>query len=221
MSYTVQKLVENIEGCVFGYTQSDEISLLLRNNQTLNTNAWFDNNLSKILSVSASMATLYFNERFRELTRGLGEEFEWHPSVCERLWGKLTDRNFVAYDTSRTKGAIFDARAFVLPEEEVVNYFIWRQEDCSKNSIQMLAQSIYPHKELQGLHTGELKDKMMAEGKANWDEVDTRFKLGITVYKRPTEVSTPNGRVVRNKVYEDLDTPVFVENRDFVEKWLK
>ena len=222
MSETTQALVSQIEGCVFGYTESDEISLLLRNNQTLETNAWFDNNISKILSVSTSIATLAFNRAFSNGVEELTSAWDWHKLHLKGIYGEALNENVLnAWKRSANKGALFDARVFVLPEEEVTNYFLWRQEDASKNSIQMLAQSIYPHKELQGIHTGDLQNKMFTENGINWNDVPVRFKRGIACYRQPVVVDTPNGQTTRNKVVEDLNIPIFSDDRDFVERWLK
>ena len=158
MARTAAKLLEDVEGCVFAYTQSDEISLLLKNDQTLETNAWFDNNLSKIISLSASIATLNFNRYFAKNV----EEYDDNCNVDE----KVMDAYYKAVD----RGATFDARAFVIPEGEVVNYFIWRQEDATKNSIQMVAQANFSHKQLQGLNCDQLQEKLFQEKGINWGE---------------------------------------------------
>ena len=69
MRETMKYLCENIQGCKLGYTQSDEISLLLVDYDDINTAAWFDYNILKIVSVSASMATLAFNKAFNILDK--------------------------------------------------------------------------------------------------------------------------------------------------------
>ena len=58
MQETMKYLCENIQGCVFGYTQSDEISLILIDYKKLNSSAWFDYEVQKMCSVSASMTTV-------------------------------------------------------------------------------------------------------------------------------------------------------------------
>ena len=63
MQDTTKYLCENVQGCVLGYTQSDEITLVLVDYKTLDTTSWFDNNIQKIVSVSASMATMAFNRK--------------------------------------------------------------------------------------------------------------------------------------------------------------
>ena len=62
MQYTTEQLCKNVQGCVFGYCQSDEISLLLVDYKKLNSDAWFDYNIQKCSSVAASLATNYFKE---------------------------------------------------------------------------------------------------------------------------------------------------------------
>ena len=205
MINTTKYLLENIEGCVFAYTQSDEISLLLKNDQTNETNAWFDNNLSKIISLSASMATLAFNKHFSEEV----DEFCWNIDT------KIEQ----AYLTSLEKGAMFDSRAFVIPESEIVNYFIFRQQDCVRNSIQMVAQANFSHKELQKLDCDQLQEKLFQEKGINWGEdIPTKYKRGVAIYKKQVEVETPNGVVIRNKPFIDKEIPIFTQDRKFVEE---
>ena len=67
MQTTMTHLCENIQGCVLGYTQSDEITLILVDYEHLNSSAWFDYDVQKLCSVSASMATMVFNKYFREI----------------------------------------------------------------------------------------------------------------------------------------------------------
>lgn len=58
---TTQRLLEEIQGAKVAYTQSDEISLMLTDFDELNTDAWFDYNLQKMVSVAASYCTAIFN----------------------------------------------------------------------------------------------------------------------------------------------------------------
>lgn len=210
MARTTQKLCANIQGCVFGYVQSDEISLLLLDNQRKETNAWFDKNLSKILSVSASMATLYFNQFLREeidaLSNNLFEDF------CP------------AYTKALDKGALFDSRAFVLPDEEVVNYFIWRQQDAMKNSILSFAQSKMSFKELQGKKCYELQE-ILKERNTPWEDLPIHLQRGIACYKQNIVVgesidivSQEKKPLYRNRVLIDFLLPLFVENKNFIKE---
>ena len=74
MNRTMKYLCENIQGCMLGYTQSDEISLLLVDYQTLTTDSWFDDTVQKMCSISASMATLAFNKAWKEVVDEWGEK---------------------------------------------------------------------------------------------------------------------------------------------------
>ena len=62
MDATAAFLCKNIQGAKFAFVQSDEISILITDFDDLATSAWFDNNIQKMVSVSASLATAKFNE---------------------------------------------------------------------------------------------------------------------------------------------------------------
>lgn len=162
---TVKMLVDNVQGCVLGYSQSDEISLLLKDWDTFQSQAWFDNKLQKIVSVVASMCTAYWQQN------------------CNLLDGERTSGS----DKFAGKTALFDARAFNVPKEDVVNYFLWRQIDWERNSIQMLAQSVYSHKQLQGVSCKELVTKLEDEKGIIWGNLHPVQKLGETYVKGSDE----------------------------------
>lgn len=185
MSQTAKFLCENIAGCKLAYYQSDEISLLVTNDDKLTTEAWFDNNLQKIVSISASMATAYFNSL----------EWEGKPS----------------------KLAMFDSRVFILPVDEVNNYFLWRQNDATKNSISMLAQANYSQKQLQNLNGNDMQDKLMKEKGINWNDLSTWKKRGLCV-KRQNIIKEKG---VRNPYIIDLEIPVFSQDLDYVERYVR
>lgn len=178
---TCQYLAKNVMGCKLAYTQSDEISLLITNYEKLTTQSWFDNNLQKIVSVAASLATAKFNEVMKET----------YP-----------DKEL----------ALFDARAWVVPQDEVNNYFLWRQQDATKNSISMVAQANFPHKSLQGLNGKQMQDKLMLERDVNWNDLPVWQKRGVCIVK---EIYTKNG-ALRSRWAVDEDTPVFSQDTDYI-----
>lgn len=149
MAKTTRYLCQEIQGAQVGYTQSDEITLLLTDFATNQTEAWFDGNVQKIVSIAASLATAKFNEL--------------RP-------GKL---------------ALFDARVFTIPDPvEVVNSFIWRQKDATRNSIAMLAQAHFSQARLHEVSTGGMQAMLWVEKGINWDQEDPRFKRGTIVVPR-------------------------------------
>lgn len=168
MANTGAQLCEEIQGCQFAYIQSDEVSLLLHDYKKLNSQAWFDKNLQKIVSISAARASIIFERYFQQ-------------------------------------SQVFDARAFVLPESEVCNYFIWRQKDWLRNSVQMLARSLYSHKELIGKKTQDLHEMCFTKGH-NWNNLAPHIKRGLCTY--PT------------LPFIDHDIPNFNEDRNYIEKHL-
>lgn len=200
MQQTTKALCENIQGCKIGYVESDEISLLLTDYDTLQTDAWFDYSVQKICSVSASMATLFFNKYWQKNV----EEFS------------CTDEEY--YEVLKKKselGAYFDARAFNLPKEEVTNYFIWRQNDATRNSIQSLAQANFSQKQIHSLNNSQLQDKLHEEKGINWNDCKTVEKRGSCV------IHVFDKSINRSRWIVDEEIPVFTQNRDYIENILK
>ena len=177
MVRTMEYLCKNIQGCVFGYTQSDEITLLLIDYQTLDTDAWFDYEVQKMCSISASMATMAFNRYFDEWFNN------WIIANDMEPRGKGWDdeelvKRFKAYDAAQEKGAMFDARCFNIPKEEACNLVYWRQLDATRNSIQMVGQANFSHSELQGCSCNVIQDMLHEQRGINWNDFPTRWKRG-------------------------------------------
>lgn len=125
----------------------------------------------------------------------------------------------------RNKGAFFDARAFSLPRNEVVNCFIWRQQDATRNSIQALAQSLYSHNELQGINCNSLQDKMFTEKGVNWNDLTTYQKRGACAVKRmmKKKVTLKDGSstiIERPEWIIDFNIPIFTQDRDYINSLL-
>lgn len=168
MQDTAAYLMAEIQGCVFAFSQSDEISLFLRDYDSLNTESWYGSNVQKLVSVSASLATAKFNHVAS--SQGLGL-------------------------------AHFDSRAFILPKEEVVNYFIYRQHDGVRNSIQMMGQKFLGHKECQGKNNNILKEMLEANGN-NWYDTEQVFRHGFAIVKGELP---------------DTSLDLFKDNRSYIE----
>ena len=175
MQQTTLMLCQNIQGCVFGYTQSDEITLVLVDYDTHDTDAWFDYSVQKMCSVAASMCTLYFDKAFGNMY------FEW---TLNRELNDATDKLDKAYLRAIKNGAMFDARVFNIPKEEVTNCVLWRQQDATRNSISSLAQAYFPHKQLQGKSSNEMQDMLMDEFSINWNNLTIPEKRGTAVIKK-------------------------------------
>lgn len=214
MQETMKYLCTNIQGCVFGYAQSDEITLILIDYQNINTSAWFDYEVQKMCSIAASMATMAFNKNIeREVYKfgmkhlpnfengGSTEELtkdEWEHYVQYCLYHDRTDT-----------GAMFDARCFNIPKEEVTNLIYWRQLDAIRNSIQMVGQAYFPHKELQGKSCNDIKDMLITQKNINWNNFPTHQKHGSCCIK------TEKGWTV------DKVIPVFKgKNREYIDRFI-
>lgn len=166
MDATAIYLCKKISGAKFAFVQSDEISILVTDFDEIGTQAWFDNNLQKMCSVSASMATAEFNK--------------------QRLQSFIIDEGLQILsigDLSSFKSAEFDSRVFQISSKtEVYNYFLWRQQDTTRNAISTIAQSLYSHKELEGKN-GDQKQEMIFQKGINFNEYDPKLKRGRLIFK--------------------------------------
>ena len=172
MQETMKYLCENIQGCVLGYTQSDEITLILVDYKKLTSSAWFDYEVQKLCSIAASMATMAFNKAFVKEVKKYSFELSMGIHTDEER--RLLD----IYDKAIDKGAMFDARCFNVPKEEVTNLCYWRQLDASPNSIQMVGQANFSHKELQNKSCNDIQDMLMTQKGINWNDLPTYQKRG-------------------------------------------
>lgn len=188
MIYTAQYLVNTIQGCVLGYTQSDEISLVLQDYKKLGTDAWFGYNIQKITSVSAKMATAAFIGFFKHFS------------------DKVNDtKHMIIYTAAIAENVGFDSRCFNLPFEEVNNYLIDRQHDATRNSINLLAQQYYSQKELEGINSKNLQNKLFTEHGINWSD--------LPYYQKRGSILLPNKYTPKDI---KIETPIFSKDPDFV-----
>lgn len=231
MQETTKYLCENIQGCVLGYTQSDEISLVLIDYQKLETSAWFDYEVQKMCSIVASMTTMAFNKIF---TKNVKEyDMEWKCGLTPQSV-EIQKAHYDYIDVLNKaveKGAAFDARCFNIPREEVTNYIYWRQLDATRNSIQMVGQANFSHNELHCKTCNDIQDMLMIQKGINWNNFPAYLKRGTTVFK--------NGIIINrnNKMEEimlfnpehgsrewiiDCEMPQLKgENREYVERLIK
>ena len=224
MQDTMKYLCENIQGCVLGYTQSDEISLVLTDYAELTTDAWFGNNLQKMCSVSASMATLAFNKFFS----GRVQEFMY--DCCDEFGDDVLPEKQNDYELAHNvyfkkfNAAMFDSRVFTIPKEEVCNYLIWRQQDATRNSIQSVGQANFSQKELHGKSCNNIQDMLMLQKSINWNDYSTTLKRGSCCIKiddgitKYDEVGNICDYIPSSKWVIDNEIPIFTQDRNYVEK---
>ena len=209
MQQTMKYLCENIQGCVLGYTQSDEITLILIDYKKLTSAAWFDYEVQKMCSIAASMATMAFNKYF------LDNVLEKHKKVVEA--GKNGSAEVDMYAKAMEKGAMFDARCFNIPKEEVCNLIYWRQLDAARNSIQMVGQANFSHKELQNKSCNDIQDMLMTRKGINWNNFPTYQKRGSCCIKE--DYADKENGSLRTHWIIDKEIPMFKgEDRDYVDK---
>ncbi len=206
MQFAAKTLCESISGAQIAYVQSDEITLLVRDDMSNYSQPWFKKEMNKILSVAASKATNAFNFRYQQLT------------------GPFVEMNQLAE---------FDCRGMVMPEHEIFNTFLWRQQDASRNSVQMLGHNHFSQKELHKNSCDQIQEMLFQAHGINWNNIPTHYKRGACVVKMeiPTEVPKRNalGKIIPNE-YEtimrpkwvvDNEIPIFTQDRDYINRFAK
>lgn len=157
MIETAKQLCRTLDGAVLAYTQSDEISVIMQDFENNGTQPWFGGIVQKMASIAAATATSAFGWRYAERT----DAGDW-PTM-----------------------PLFDARVFTIPDVvEVANYLVWRQRDCTRNSVLALAQSVFSHREMQGESVRGLVQRLRLEKGIDWEkDVPLRLRQGIQVVK--------------------------------------
>ena len=214
MQDTMKYLCENIQGCVLGYTQSDEITLILVDYKHLNSDAWFDYEIQKMCSIAASMATMAFNKAFASNV----------AKQSKRLYKEYLEEKDASYidtlEKAMNKGAMFDARCFNIPKEEVCNLIYWRQLDATRNSIQMVGQANFSHRELQCKSCNEIQNMLLSEKEINWNNYPIPCKRGTACFKVPNLVRQGENVEVEFKWKLDELMPILKENWDYINRFV-
>ena len=207
MQQTMKYLCENIQGCVFGYTQSDEITLVLVDYQKIDTSAWFDYNVQKCASVAASMTTMKFNQVFTELAQEYRDAIDYREAG-----GDEAEEYWLTIDRACRRGAMFDARAFNIPKEEVTNNIYWRQQDATRNSIQMVGRAYFSDRQMHGKNTRQVQEMLFSEKGINWNDTPTKYKRGSCCVRVRDEETGRSSWVI------DEEMPILKgENRSYVD----
>lgn len=183
---TVKDLVRNLP-VVIGYTQSDEITLIIYDGGDTRQTPLFDGKLFKLQSVVASMCTAFFNKHV--------EYYDWTVKSEPEL-------------------AFFDCRVFNVPNEtEAVNCLIWRELDAARNSIQGLGQAYFSHKQLQNKSCNDIQEMLFTEKGVNWNDLPDGLKRGRYFTKYTEDVDG----VIRTKIKMlDLPRLTQISNREDV-----
>lgn len=215
MDETAKHLCKNIQGAKVAFVQSDEISILVTDFETYLTDAWYDGNVQKIVSVSASIATAKFNQ------------LRWANFVNNK-YNQTTDKIDWTWfmDLAKLPLAEFDSRTFTIPNPvEVENYFIWRQNDTVRNSVSMLARKLYSPQQLMGKNNSQLREMCLEKG-TNWDELEGKYKNGRMILKQyydlDSDYKTFDSQdpllvsVTTRTGWVTVQPPIFTQEREFI-----
>jgi tRNA(His) 5'-end guanylyltransferase len=214
MDATACYLCKNIQGSKFGYVQSDEISILMTDFDIIGTDAWFDGNIQKIVSVAAGLATGEFN-RLRILRKIKGNGIDANLILDG-------GNNIGIIDFEKIRFATFDARVFTIPSKtEVGNMIVWRQKDATRNSISSVARSLYGQKEVDGKNSDQKQEMIFQKG-INWNDYPAKLKRGRLIIKETVEMKTDKlAPYIKESnyfrtIWKSVECPIFTQDMEFL-----
>lgn len=200
MTETTKHLVQETNAVV-GYTQSDEITLILYSNDRKRL-IYNNGKKQKILSKLTAKCVNFFNEKRKEIL------------------------------PTHDKVALFDCRIYQVPTlHDACVQLLWRENDATKNSISMLAQSLFSHKDLQNLNGSEMQDKMMLEKGVNWNDLEAKLKRGTYIKRVKTSKPFSTNEladlppmhqahknpdlIIERSIFKEIEYPIFntIENK--------
>ena len=240
MQKTMKYLCENVMNCALGYHQSDEITLVLADYKTIDTQPWFDNCQNKIESICASMETMAFNKIFADNLHDLMYDC-CYDKKNNNYGDNVANGREQEYDRCCNvymkviNSAMFDCRAFNIPVDEVTNNIYWRQLDATRNSIQMVGQSYFSHSELHEKTCNNIQDMLFTQKGINWNDYPVYKKRGSCcikavnkheglepTYENETEICEPICITQRSNWIIDKNIPIFKgEYREYIEKLIR
>ena len=196
MANTMLNTAMEVEGAIFAYQQSDEITIVLRNDKSYDSEPWFQNRIQKIVSITASLATMFFIKNFSSMDNP--------PDI--------------------NNNAIFDCRVFAVPSlQEAANNLIFRQQDCIRNAITSAAQAELGKQfgkktALKLLHNKNSKDRLdllLTKCSIDFDKhYPSAFRMGVGAYKIPTLIKDSEN--MRSKWTLDKNVPSFITDKNFI-----
>lgn len=197
---TLFKLSHEIEGAVFGYSFNDEIIIIARNDQHLDTSPWYDNNIQKISSVVSSMATLHFNN--------------YANSIDLNLMGE----------------PVFSTNIFNVPNiTEAINVMIYKQQQNIQNSVHFACfyelLKKYDKTDIKEILSGTSYDDkvnlLQHECNIDFNEYPLAFRRGVACYRMPQVIHFNDNEIIKNKFILNTELPIFTKEQSFLNQILR
>lgn len=207
--YVCFKLKEKIQGTKFIYQQSDEISLFLCDYDKITSDSWFDYRIQKMTSISASLTSVLFNQGISQIIEKYENLLLEKPENSEQILDRINIWK------TKLNCAMFDSRVFNLPEDEVCNYFIWRQQDAIRNSKQAMGQAFFSHNQLQNKNVDEVCEMLIQLKNQDWYKTSIVQQRGFCVAR---DVKVLSDNKTETNWYIDINIPIFKNNREYINK---
>ena len=192
---TMLRVCEEIDGAFFAYQFNDEIMVIARNDQSLETATWYKNNLQKICSATASIATLHFSQMAS-------------ATELNMMTPTFTSNVFVVPN-------ITDAINTVIFKQQY-NFFLSIQFACFYELLNKYDRNTIISM-LAGLSVDEKISLLQQECNIDFNNYPMAFRRGSACYKSPTLI---DGNI-KNKWMINAKLPIFTKEQKFLNNLFK
>lgn len=191
MSNAMKDTASNIEGCIFSYTQSDEITFILRNDQSLISSPWFDNRIQKICSIVSSIISVAFNDYINNSSRAYFDTRVFAvPTIYEA-------ENYIHWRQNDCVKNSISAACYY---------------EVAKIKGKKTARGLM-HK----LNQKQQQELLFQETGINWNDYPVKFKRGVGAFREAHEVEVDGNKCIRSPWVIDNNIPRFTQNRQYLE----
>ena len=210
MNETAKYVCENVQGVKLAYVQSDEISFLLSDYDTPETESFFGYRTCKLLSLIAGLGTGIFNKlQLLDLFENYlyGDDEEAYLDILQKdEYNKII--NYIPVE--------FDCKIWQVPtQNDAFAWFLYRQNDCIRNSKNQVGNFYLSHKQMMGKKADDVIQELKDSGTTDWwhDYSDGK-KYGRLIWKEPVQIKTPGKEVVERQKFMVHDAYVIRDNKE-------
>lgn len=200
MCSTLLRLTQEVDGAIFGYSFNDEMVIIARNDQNLDTAPWYDNDIQKISSIVSSISTLHFNNYANSLDLNLMGE------------------------------PVFTTNVFAVPNiMEAINVMVSKQQQAFQSAIHFACLyellKKYDKNDIKEMLSGTGQDEkiqlLQQECGVDFNEYPLAFRRGVACYRAPKLLHFDNTEIIKNKWTLNTEIPIFTKEHAFLSQIFK
>ena len=180
-----------------GYNHSDEISLYFKPlndnpDDEMNKNHQFNGNVNKLLSLTASFASVRLVHHLR--------------TINSDKFSKIFDR------------VTFNSNVIIFPNDnEICNYFMWRSYDCFRDFVLELCNTHFSGESLNNMDVNQRIDKLKNERNFDVNDFNSFLRNGTFIKRELVTQQNENKETMWYNQYIRFALPNLECNQDYID----